>query len=506
MLRQAETQNSHYGKTLAHLDLAYFAAQRSDFDEMYKQMAIASSAIDISDPPFLKGYTHYVEGVINYNTINNIQALQSYNKAIRYFEQTADSAMLTRTYLNKYSYHIVKGQPAEAKESLDKAAQWCTQPYHDIVTLYRATLVNSPATADSLKAWVQQLKATHSPMLNITSGNIIYWIYYYNNIISAFVQNHQPDSADRYCNQAALIAQQHGSDFEQYMALTNKAWMLQLHGQYDSSIALCRKVRQDFEGIYSKGLLKTSLKIEIACHQAQNDYKQAFQCLRQLGKADSLAAADIQLAENFINNQLGYEQRIAQLEDSHNHYRRIAALCLLALAAATALLIILTLKRRIKVQQAQMQQIEQERQYLLHRQELETVRMEQLTTREQVASVSEQIKTIASEMPKNIRSRLIQSISQLQENRDKWNWDDFQCSFSVRYPGFVEKIKHDHPSLTPLEIKICMLIKTDLSNKEIAATLHLAYNTVRTYRTHIRKKMHLKGDEDDLNNFIRRLN
>lgn len=46
-----------------------------------------------------------------------------------------------------------------------------------------------------------------------------------------------------------------------------------------------------------------------------------------------------------------------------------------------------------------------------------------------------------------------------------------------------------------------MLLRVGLSNKEIADTLHIADNTVRTYRTRIRRKFQL-AEKEDLNTFI----
>ena len=133
---------------------------------------------------------------------------------------------------------------------------------------------------------------------------------------------------------------------------------------------------------------------------------------------------------------------------------------------------------------------------------LEYLKMEHAATREQLASVSQQIKSIASEMPKNIRARLIQSIDPLEVNEGKWLWSDFEQEFVHSYEGFVSHLSETYPSLSPIEVKICMLIKVGLSNKEIALTLHLADNTIRTYRARIRKKMRLTGDVDTLNQFI----
>lgn len=506
MLYLAEQENSHYGKVLAHLDLAFFAAQNGQFEKMYKEVEIARAALDANDNDFLKGYVYYVEGVINYNTDNNIYALQAYNKAIRYFENLGDSAMLTRTYLNKYSYYIVKGDYTEAKESLKKAMQWCTSDYKDIITLYDATLISYSSDddhkPDSYRSWLHTTTQSNGSMSVVSQANIRYWIYFYNNYIRAFVQSGDLDSADYYCNQSIQMANTYGSKFEQHMALANKAWMLQLDKHYDEAIVICREICESFDGVYAKGLKKTCYRQEMECHLAQNNYKEAFYCQQKIADLDDVDDTIIHLSERFLDNQREYEQEIVRLEQRHTRYRNLLVLAAFVILLIGALSILLNLRRRLKRQAEHLEQIKQEKLMVEQQKKLEYLKMEHAATREQLASVSQQIKSIASEMPKNIRARLIQSIDPLEVNEGKWLWSDFEQEFVHSYEGFVSHLSETYPSLSPIEVKICMLIKVGLSNKEIALTLHLADNTIRTYRARIRKKMRLTGDVDTLNQFI----
>ena len=506
MLCLAEQEDSHYGKVLAHLDLAFFAAQNGQFEKMYKEVEIARAALDANDNDFLKGYVYYVEGVINYNTDNNIYALQAYNKAIRYFENLGDSAMLTRTYLNKYSYYIVKGDYTEAKESLNKAMQWCTSDYKDIITLYDATLVSysndDDHKPDSYRAWLHTTTQSNGSMSVVSQGNIRYWVYFYNNYIRALVRSGDLDSARYYCEQAVGMANTYGSKFEQCMALANRAGMLQLEGRYDEAIAICREVCEGFDGVYAKGLKKTCYRQEMECHLAQNDYREAFYCQQRIAELDDVDDTMIHLSERFLDSQREYEQEIVRLEQRHARYRSLLVLSAFVMVLIGALSIVLSLRRRLKRQAEHLEQIRQESLMAEQQRKLEYLKMEHAATRGQWASVSQQIRGIASELPKNIRSRLIQSIDPLEENEGKWLWSDFEQGFARSYEGFVSHVCERYPELSPIEVKICMLIKVGLSNKEIALTLHLADNTIRTYRARIRKKMHLTGDVDTLNQWI----
>ena len=157
--------------------------------------------------------------------------------------------------------------------------------------------------------------------------------------------------------------------------------------------------------------------------------------------------------------------------------------------------------RHLKERQARIRELEQERMLTLQQNEIDSTKMAHATTQEQMESFANEMRRISSEMPKNLRVKLMHGINRMEEYREQDQWENFEQSFSRQYNGFIEQLLQKYPSLSPIEVKICMLIRVGLTNREIADTLHLADNTVRTYRTRMRKKLNLT-ENDDLNEYI----
>ena len=57
------------------------------------------------------------------------------------------------------------------------------------------------------------------------------------------------------------------------------------------------------------------------------------------------------------------------------------------------------------------------------------------------------------------------------------------------HEGFYEKLMADYPSLSPNDLRICALLRLNLSSKDIAKILHMSSPSVNVSRSRIRKKM-----------------
>lgn len=85
-------------------------------------------------------------------------------------------------------------------------------------------------------------------------------------------------------------------------------------------------------------------------------------------------------------------------------------------------------------------------------------------------------------------------------NQDK-EWSDFNSHFESINKNFYSRIKQAYPDISPNELKICALIKLNLSIKEMAAILNISPDSVKTARYRLRKKLQLTT-EDNLTDFI----
>ena len=70
----------------------------------------------------------------------------------------------------------------------------------------------------------------------------------------------------------------------------------------------------------------------------------------------------------------------------------------------------------------------------------------------------------------------------------------FHRSFRASYPGFLPTLRERVPGITPAEETLCMLIKMNLSNREIAQQLFLSEGSVKQYINQIYSKLHIEGD------------
>ena len=77
---------------------------------------------------------------------------------------------------------------------------------------------------------------------------------------------------------------------------------------------------------------------------------------------------------------------------------------------------------------------------------------------------------------------------QLASDQD---WDRFENRLDTAHADFVMRLSRLSPDLTPTELRICALLRIDLSSKEIADLLSIALYTANTHRRNIRRKLGL---------------
>jgi tetratricopeptide (TPR) repeat protein/DNA-binding CsgD family transcriptional regulator len=81
------------------------------------------------------------------------------------------------------------------------------------------------------------------------------------------------------------------------------------------------------------------------------------------------------------------------------------------------------------------------------------------------------------------------------------DWKRFEQEFQLVHHDFIRRLSERYPRLTPTELRVCALLKINLSNKEIADLLSVSLRNVETHRYWIRKKLGL-ATEASLSGFL----
>ncbi|MEO0403402.1 MAG: tetratricopeptide repeat protein [Bacteroidota bacterium] len=74
------------------------------------------------------------------------------------------------------------------------------------------------------------------------------------------------------------------------------------------------------------------------------------------------------------------------------------------------------------------------------------------------------------------------------------NWEQFMKTFKETDPEFFSKLKDRYPDLTKNELRLCSLLRMNLSSKDIASILSISDDGVKKARYRLRKKLAVSGE------------
>lgn len=111
----------------------------------------------------------------------------------------------------------------------------------------------------------------------------------------------------------------------------------------------------------------------------------------------------------------------------------------------------------------------------------------------------DEIKTILNKKESTSETEIKKLVSKytIQDN----NWKDFDTHFESVNKNFYTRLKTKYPEISSNDLKICALIKLNLSIKEMASILNISPDSVKTARHRLRKKLQLTTEEN-LTDFI----
>lgn len=82
-------------------------------------------------------------------------------------------------------------------------------------------------------------------------------------------------------------------------------------------------------------------------------------------------------------------------------------------------------------------------------------------------------------------------VSLRHELKSEKNWEAMKVRMNGIHADFLSRLVNKHPDLTPNELKLCSLMKLNLSQKETAEILHISVSGVEKGRYRLRKKLGL---------------
>lgn len=110
-----------------------------------------------------------------------------------------------------------------------------------------------------------------------------------------------------------------------------------------------------------------------------------------------------------------------------------------------------------------------------------------------LTNVKEDLKTWQSP-PDAAMRKLLRMIDKELESEDYW--EEFNLYFNQVDQNFVTAMLKKHPELTKNDIRLCTLLRINLSTKEIASLLNISTRGVEKGRYRLKKRLELEKEED----------
>lgn len=289
---------------------------------------------------------------------------------------------------------------------------------------------------------------------------------YYNLALNFYSQN-KPDSAIYYANQALNLTRLRKDDGCKIKSLLLLSDISFNRGEYKKS----------------SEILKRTINLKDSITHVEKD---------KAGIATEMQYLFKRQTEN-LENQIAFKEK------------QNLVYILISVSLIFAVCIVILLYRNQKAL-AQKKIIEQENLKLKNEkleQELTHKQKEQDMYAQYLLKHNEHIKTATQQVSglKGNKEEIMEAMKAFETNIEKSVWNEFQILFQNLHNDFYEKLYAAHPNLTLNEKKICVLIRLNLSTKDICAITGQQIRAVEAARTRLRTKLGLKRS-DNLTSYL----
>ncbi len=148
--------------------------------------------------------------------------------------------------------------------------------------------------------------------------------------------------------------------------------------------------------------------------------------------------------------------------------------------------------------EARRKSVELETNLNLKNQQLAAMAIRMSEQKELIARLKKELTQVAQKQTADVNH--LAAIIERKLNASK-DWEKFEHDFETANRGFMQTLAKRFPTLSPMELKICALIKLNLPTKDIARLLAISPRTVEVHRRNARRKMRLRS-KTNLTNFL----
>ena len=264
-------------------------------------------------------------------------------------------------------------------------------------------------------------------------------------------------------------------------------------GEYDTALYFLHEGYSYYDKLKSKALQKLCYEYLIEYYIQTENYKNAYDysiLLAQLKDSIFTQETNTKLAEfEVIYETLKREDEIIMLEDNKQIMRLRIAFLSVIIVLVIVLIFYIRKYYKIKIDKAHKAHKELKSELELKDQELANNALNLAKNHELLNRTTSSLVKLKDQSGAKGHEDVQKIISDLKNQVSSDSFNEFEMRFLKVHEGFYEKLMADYPSLSPNDLRICALLRLNLSSKDIAKILHMSSPSVNVSRSRIRKKM-----------------
>lgn len=223
-----------------------------------------------------------------------------------------------------------------------------------------------------------------------------------------------------------------------------------------------------------------------------------------IGDATNTLIAEWKLSQSEYLNKIN-EAKLATIKKQ----RRLHQVLLVFILFTTILIAFFVLMYQRKRKTIKEQKLLQEQQLIAHQLELKTKELlsesiNKIFYHNTKNNIRQELTKIIIELPPIHRPRFQPLLNSLKNNSEQKFLEHFEDRFVGVYESFYQKILEIAPTLTNNELRICSMMRINLTSKEIAMLTNRTHGTIENIRSNIRKKLNVPN-HINLQDFILKL-
>src|SRR3989338_8479838 len=247
-----------------------------------------------------------------------------------------------------------------------------------------------------------------------------------------------------------------------------------------------------YEYLYKTYEGKGDYKLAFKYYQLYSKTQRKVMRLELQGNIDNLNLTYQVKTKDAKNEALKKEVNLKNKKIKAEQITKWVVVCLLIVSVFALVFLRRFLMQRTKLKeleltltQSELRLLESEKEQTLN--ELELLKQQLISKNALITELN----NLVVENEQNLISK--EQLSSLTTNDQ--DWVQFLAKLQVLFPSFVETLKNRHPNLSNTEFRLAVLIKLNLSDKEISELLFIEISSVKKAKNRLKQKLQLEASE-----------